>query len=137
MLAHIADEVEEEVVFHPVVVVANLGAVDGIVEVEEALELMADALHVVLDFLHGEEFALGGLEGGVTYHAGGAAHDGQGLVARHLEVFEKHDGDKVADMQRVGGGVDTHVGRSHFFVELFFGAGHDVVNHAAPFEFFY
>ena len=33
-------------------------------------------------------------------------------MARHLEVFEEHDGDEVADMQRVGGGVDTHVGRS-------------------------
>ncbi len=131
------DEVEEEVVLHPVVVVEDFGSVDGVVEVEEALQLMADALHVVLNLLGGEQFALGGLEGGVANHAGGAAHDGQGLVARHLEVLQEHDGDEVTDMQRVGRGVDTHVGRGDLFVKLFLGAGHHVVDHATPFQFFY
>ena len=137
MLAHVADEVEEEVVLHPVVVVAYLGAVDGVVEVEEALKLVLDALHVVLYLLDSEELALLRLEGGVANHAGGAAHDGQGLVARHLQVLEKHDADEVTYVERVGGGVDADVGGGDFFAELFLGAGHDVVNHAAPFEFFY
>ncbi len=135
MLTDIADEIEEEVVFHPVIVVAYLGSVDGVVKIEEAFELMLDTLHVVLNFLDGEEFAFLGLEGGVADHARGAADDSEGLVTRHLEVFEEHDGDEVTDMQGVGRGVDADVGRCHFFIELLFGAGHDVVDHAAPFEF--
>ena len=34
-------------------------------------------------------------------------------------------------------GVDAHVCRGHFFIELFFCARHDVVNHATPLEFLY
>jgi hypothetical protein len=89
----------------------------------------------VLDFLDGEEFAFLSLEGGVADHACGTAHDGQGLVTCHLEVFQQHDGDEVSDMEGVGGGIDTHVSRGHFFIELLFGARHDIVDHAAPFEF--
>ena len=76
MLTDVADEIEEEVVFHPVVVVAYFGPVDGVVKVEEAFELMLDALYVVLDFLDGKEFAFLGLEGGVSDHARGTADDG-------------------------------------------------------------
>ena len=137
VLAHVADEIEEEVVLHPVVVVEYLGTVDGVVEVEEARKLPLDAVDVVLYLVGGEQFALGGLEGGVANHAGGAADDGQRLVAGHLEVLEQHDGDEVADMEAVGGGVDADVGGGYFFVELLLGAGHDVVNHTAPFKFFY
>ena len=132
MLTHVADEVEEEVILHPVVVVEDFGTVDGVVEIEEALQLMPDALDVMLYFFDREEFALLGLERGVANHAGSTADNGERLVACHLEMLEEHDGDEVSDMQRVGGGVDAHIGRSHFFVELFFGAGHNVVNHAAP-----
>ena len=137
MLAHVADEVKEKVVLHPVVVVANLGTVDRVVEVEEATELLADALHIMLNFLNGEEFSFLGFEGGVANHAGGATHNGQGLVACQLEVFQQHDGDEVSDMERVGRRVNTYVSRSDFLFELLFGARHDVMNHTAPFEFFY
>ncbi len=40
-------------------------------------------------------------------------------------------------MQRVRRGVDAHVGGSHSLVQLFFGTGHHVVDHAAPAQFFY
>ena len=50
-------------------------------------------------------------------------------------MFQQHDGDEVTNVKGVGRGVDAHVGRSHFFIELLFGARHDVMDHAAPFEF--
>ena len=137
MLAHITDKIEEEIVLHPVVIVAYLGTVDGVVEVEELGQLLADAVDVVLHLVDGEELALGSLEGGVAYHAGGTTHDGQGLVACHLKVLEEHDTDQMAYVERIGSGVDTDVGRGDFFVELFFGPGHDVVYHTAPLEFLY
>ncbi len=90
----------------------------------------------MLNLLDGEEFAFLGFEGGIANHAGGATHDGQRLVACQLEVLEKHDGDEVTDVEGVGCGVDTDIGGGDLFIELFFGAGHDVVDHAAPFEFF-
>jgi hypothetical protein len=135
MLAHVADEVEEEVVFHPVVVVDYFGTVGGVVEVEELGELLADALHVVVDLFGSEEFAFLGLERGVADHAGGTAHQCERFVSSDLEVFEEHDADKMANVERVGGGVDADIGGGDFFGKLFFGAGHDVVNHATPLEF--
>ena len=51
-------------------------------------------------------------------------------------MLEDHYAHQVADMQRVGRGVDAQVGRRHLFFELFLRAGHDRVDHAAPFEFF-
>ena len=35
MLAHIADEIKEKIILHPVVVVDNFRAIGGIVEIEE------------------------------------------------------------------------------------------------------
>ena len=58
-------------------------------------------------------------------------------MACTLQVLQHHDAHEVADMERVGSRVDTHVCRCHFFVELFFCAGHHIVDHPAPFEFFY
>ena len=137
MLANVTDKVEKEIVFHPVVVVAYLGAVDGVVKIEELAQLLADTADVVLHFLDSKEFALGSLERGVANHACGTAHNGQGLMPGHLQVLEKHDAHQVSNMERVGGGVDADIGSGYFFVELFFCAGHDVVNHATPFEFLY
>ena len=57
-------------------------------------------------------------------------------MAAHLEVLEDHHAHQVADMQRVGRGVDAQVSRRLFFFELFLCSGHDRVDHAAPFEFF-
>ena len=56
-------------------------------------------------------------------------------VAAHLEMFENHHSHQMSDMQRVGRGVDAQIGRRHLFFELFLCAGHDRVDHAAPFQF--
>jgi len=57
-------------------------------------------------------------------------------VTAALEVLEYHHAHKVADVQRVGRGVDADVGRAHAFCQIFFGAGGQVVDHAAPAQFF-
>ena len=53
-----------------------------------------------------------------------------------LQVLQHHHAHEVTDMQRVGRRVDAHIRGSHLLVELFLRAGHHVVNHASPFQFF-
>ena len=137
MLADVADKVEEGELAHPVVVVDEDGGVGGgAVEVEELAELLADALLVVTEGVGVEEVAFLRFAGGVADHAGGAAEQHDGAVAALLQVLEHHHTHEVPDMEGVGGRVNADVGRSHFFLELFLSAGHHVVNHPAPFQFF-
>ena len=58
-------------------------------------------------------------------------------MAATLEVAQHHHSAEVADMQAVCRRVNAYVCRGHFFGQLFFRAGHHLVNHASPFEFFY
>ena len=138
MLADFASEVEKRETFHPVVVVDEFGGVGRIrVEVEKFRQLSFDASLIVAQSLFGEEVALSRLTRRVANHTGSTADKGDGFMPATLEVAENHDTHQVSDMQRVGSRVDAHVSRCHFFFELFFRARHHVVNHAAPFEFFY
>ena len=58
-------------------------------------------------------------------------------MAGALEMLEHHHAHEVADMKRIGRGINTEVGRGHFFLELFFRARHHLMNHPAPGQFFY
>ena len=136
-LADVADEIEEREFLHPVVVVDQRGGVRGVgVEVEQFGQLAFDRLLIVTQGLFVEQVALLRFARGVADHARRTAHEGQRTVAAHLEVLEDHHAHQVADMQRVGRGVDAQVSRRLFFFELFLCSGHDRVDHAAPFEFF-
>ena len=138
VLADVADEVEEAVALHPVIVVDQDGVVGRItVKVQELGQLLADALLVVAQGVLIDEHALLRLHRRVANHACGSANQGDGPVSGTLQVLEHHDAHQVANVQRVGCGVDAHIARGHLLVELFFGSGHDVVDHAAPFQFFY
>ena len=64
---------------------------------------------VVGDGVGVEELAFRGLAGGVADEAGGAADEGVDLVAGPLVVAEGHDGDEVAGLEAVGGGVEAAV----------------------------
>ena len=137
MLADIADEVDEAVVLHPVVVVHEFGLVGGVgFEVQEAGELRLDAGDVVVQGGLVQEVALRRLHRRVADHAGGAAHEGDGFVAAALEMLQDHHADKVADMQGVGRRVDAYVGSRRAFHEFLFRTRHDVLDHASPSEFF-
>ena len=138
VLANVANEVQEREVLHPVVVVHEDSVVGRIaVKVEELGELLAYALLVVAQGGLVDEFALLRLHRGVANHARGAAHQSDGTVTCALQVLEHHDAHPLPDVERVGSGVDAHIGRSHFLVELFFSTWHDVSNHASPSKFFY
>ena len=138
-LAYLTGKVEEGEVLHPVVVVHEFGSIGSItLEVEEMAELLLDALYIVAQCLLGEEVALLALAGGVANHTGGTAHEGKGLVTSLLKMTEHHHATEVADMERVGGGVNAYIGRHHLaFVKQFLRAGHHLMKHTAPLEFFY
>ena len=53
-----------------------------------------------------------------------------------LQMTQHHDAAEVTNMQRVGGGVGTQVGRHHLLLQEFFCAWHDLCQHSAPAEFF-
>ena len=138
VFADFACEIQEGISLHPVIVVDQLGSVGRVaLEIEEAGQLCFDAAHVVSQRFLVEEVSLGTFARGVAYHAGCAADQGQRFVAGALKVAEHHDAAQVADVQRVGCGVNSHVGSSHALGEHFLCAGHHLVEHAAPPEFFY
>ena len=136
-LADVADEVEERELLHPVVVVHQTGGVRRIgVEVEQLGQLPLDGLLVVAQRRLVEQVALLRLARRVADHARRAPYECQRAVSAHLEVLEDHYAHQVADVQRIGRGIDAQVGRRHLLFELFLCSGHDRVDHAAPFEFF-
>ena len=137
-LTDLTCEIQEGEILHPIVIVDQLGRIGGVtVEIEEASELLLDAGHIVSQRFLVEQVALSTFTRRVADHAGGSSHKCQRFMPGLLQVAEHHHATKVADVQRVSSGVDTHVGGDHALVKEFFGAGHHLVDHAAPFEFFY
>ena len=84
-----------------------------------------------------KQFALLTFHGRVANHACRTADKSNRLVTGTLEVFKHHDTDKMPYMQAVGSRVYAQICCCHLFFELFLGAGHHLVNHAAPGEFIY
>ena len=137
MFAHVADKVEEREVLHPVVVVDEFGAVWCVgVEVYDVRELAFDCFLIVAKSGFVEEFAFLAFHRWVANHTRSASHEDDRFMTAALEVLENHHTHEVADVERVGCGVNAEVGGGHLLGELFFGAWHDSVNHVAPFQFF-
>ena len=136
-LADVADEVDEGVVLHPVVVVHELRLVGGVgVEVEEMRQLGLDARHVVRERCLVEQVALLALHRRVADHAGGAADQRERLVAAVLEMLQDHHAHQVPDVQGVRRRVDSDVRRLRAFHQFLFRSRHDILDHAAPFQLF-
>ena len=137
-LADVADEVKEREVLHPIVVVDELCVVGSIaLEIEELGQLLADALLVVTQHRLINQYTLLRLARRIANHTRGSTNQSVRLVSATLEVTKHHHTHQVADVQRVGGGVNTKVSRGHLLLELLFSAGHHILDHAAPSEFFY
>ena len=133
MLADVADEIDEAVVLHPVVVVYELGLVGGVgIKVQETGQLGLEAGHIVGKRFFVQQVAFRAFHGRVSDHAGGTADEGDGLVAAALEVFQNHHAYQVADVQGIGRGVNAYVGRLRAFHQFLFRSGHDVLDHASP-----
>ena len=91
VLAHLAGEVEEGEVLHPVVVVHHFGGIRLLrLEVEELGHLLFDALLVVAQGFFVEQVTFLALARRVANHACCAAHEDDGLVAAALQVAEHH-----------------------------------------------
>ena len=138
MLSHHAGEVQEGEFLHPVIVVDHLRLVGSVcVEVQELGHLGLDGLLVVVKCIRVQQVSLLAFARGVTYHARGSTYQDEGLMAAALQVAQHHDATKVAYVERVCRGVSAQIGGDHLFFQQFFGARHDLGQHAAPFQFFY
>ena len=136
-LAYLASEVQEGVVLHPVVVVHQFCLVGSIaLEVKEACQLVLDAGYVMEQSLLVEQVALLALAAGIANHACSTAHESQRLVATTLEVAQHHHTAKVTDVQGVGSGVNTQICCLLSRCQHFFCAGHHLMEHSSPFQFF-
>ena len=97
VLAHVAQQLDRGHVLGPVEVVDHARGVVAL-EGHVRLDLRADALHPLVDEVHGVEHAVA-LILGVADEAGGAAHEQQRLVAGVLEPTHGEDLHEVADVQ--------------------------------------
>jgi hypothetical protein len=86
----------------------------GAVELEEGGDLSANLVDPGGDHVRRVELALGGLEARVADHAGGAADQGDRLVAGFLEALEDEHGDQVAEVQAVRRRVEAAIERYRF-----------------------
>ena len=117
VLTHLAREVEEGEILHPVVVVHQLGSISILrLEVEELGHLLLDALLVVIECLVVEQVTLLTLARGVANHTRCASHQDDGLVAAALQMAQHHDATKVSDMEGIGRGVGAKIGCHHLFL---------------------
>ena len=99
--------------------------------------MFLDARYIVTESFLIEQIAFSAFARGVSNHASSTTHESEGLVACLLKMAEHHHATEVTNVERVGCGVDAHIGRHHFFFKKFVGAWHHLVEHATPFEFFY
>ncbi len=109
VLPHVTKEVEERQGRQPVGVVEQHGTRRAGGEIEEALELGADASGVDGDLLRRQHRALGPLAAGVADARGPRAQQHDRPVPVRLEPAQDQHPDQAADVQAVGGDVDAVV----------------------------
>ena len=100
MLSHLACEVEEGEVLHPVVVVHKFGAVRCIaLEVKELGQLFLDAFLVVAQSRLVEQVALEALSRWVANHSCCSSHECYGFMSAALQVTQHHHTAEVSYVQ--------------------------------------
>jgi hypothetical protein len=109
MLPDVAEEVHQGNATQPVGVVPHPGGV-GPLEREEARQLPREAPGVPVDLLQAQDRPLLALPAGVTDHPRPAADQRDGRVPVTLEPGEAHHRHQAAHVQRVGRGIEAHVG---------------------------
>ena len=105
--ADVSEEFHIVKVQQPVCVVDHHGL--ALAELNEAGHLLAEAVAVVLDGLHGHHLPEIGAAGGVADHAGAAAHQGDRPVSGHLQALHQAECHEMAYMQAVCGRVESDV----------------------------
>jgi hypothetical protein len=129
VLPDVAQELEQASRPQPVGVVEE----EGVVEVEEPLELGPDALQVRLQLVGPEQGTLPGPPPGVAHHARAATGQGQGAVAGQLEPAQGEEGEQVADVEAARRRVEARVhGHPAAVEERQQGLVGDLVQEATP-----
>jgi len=105
----VPEEVDQLQLPEPVDVVGHPRRVRNPVEVQEVGELLPDRIRVRGGQFLGQELALRGLSRGVPDEPGPAPDEGDGRVARPLEVDQTHDGREAAHVEARGRGVEADV----------------------------
>ena len=116
MLADVAQEVEADHAAEPVGVVRHNGGVFAF-KAQKRFQLVADAFYPAGNGFGGIQAALHCFETRVADHAGRAAHQSNRRMPRLLKTAQCQYGQQVADMQAVGGRVETAVEGDFFSVE--------------------
>jgi len=111
VLADVAQEFEVSEFFHPIEIVDQPRGVWPWVEVEEPAQLRLHAGDVGPQRLGRQQVAFLAFSAGVADHAGGAAHQGDGSMARPLKATQHHQRHQMADVQAVGRRVEANVDR--------------------------
>ena len=138
MLSNIADEVNERIVLHPVVIVHKFRLVRSVaVKIQETAQLRLDAGHVVPKGFLVKQISLRRLHGRVSNHSRGTTHQRNRPMPALLEVLKYHHAYQVTYMQRVCRWVYSHISSLRSFHKFLFRPGHNILDHASPFEFFY
>ena len=111
MLSHLSCEIKKSEIFHPVIVIDELGLVRFVaIEVEKLRHLLLDSFLVVVESLGVKQVSLLALTRRVANHACCSAHKQIGFVAATLQMAQHHDATEVTDMERIGRGVSSQVG---------------------------
>ena len=116
MLADVAQEIQAVHAGEPVGVIGHNRGVFAF-KAQKGLKLAADFFHPSGHGFAAVQAALLRFEAGVADHAGGAADQGDGSVAGKLEAAQRQHRQQMADVQAVGGGVETAVERDFFAVQ--------------------
>ncbi len=133
MLAGVAQELHQPDVAQPVGVVEESGRV-GSFERQEPRELSADALGVAVDLRELHDRPFGALSARIADHAGAAAHQGDGGMPVPLQPGQPHHRDQVADVQRIGRGIEADVGGDGTLAQSLGEAGGGVLDEATGVE---
>jgi len=134
VLARVAQELHQAQLRQPVGVVDDARGVGGGVEVEEAFELGANAIQVVVDLLEAQELAFLRPAARVADHARAAAGDGNRAVAEALQARERHQWQQRPDVQARRGRVEADIAGHLLAREDVAHALGALVNHPPPLE---
>ena len=106
-------------------------------EIQQFRQLNFDAGDVAIQNFLREQLAFLGFAAGITDRAGRAAGDGNRMMAEQLKPPQRQQRHKMADVQAVGGRVETAIkrdGRRRFLFQ--FRRVGAIGDEAAPFQFF-
>ncbi len=109
MFSDVAQKIEDADGPPPVGVVEQKRGIRRAFEIEQAAELSLEAGNVGFEDFGREEIAFRRFAARVADHAGRAPRHGDGAMSRHLEPAQDEQADQVAEVEAVGGRIETGV----------------------------